>query len=458
MFHLDQIEVSHKSLSEDGKFTIIREGPLKGNIYDNDSKIVSSSFTNCEETKYKKSEFELSYLVQKEHQPNNYFTPYYEGPHVKVWFDDSGELRFSNDNKIDCKNSFWGNKEEKFWDLFYNNGGEKFIKKFPDEMKKIGLTHHFMIVNKNLLITSRVDLRDNDTIIVYLGTTLLDGKILEITSIDTEVYFYNPDRSNVFPLKEELQGRIMLPTKITFDEAVNVLTNGFGNTNYETFIQDDIIKGECVIWRDGVNKIIKFTPENYELRTLIAGSTPNVKSRLFTLLDSARKKEDYESTFPIIGCLDSSKLKLIHANEKIMTTFGVNLFIGKEKLFNINSLEDRMNNILVLCILCCPLTKINTFIDSWFEYNECKDKIIKFIKSHSQDLRNDKYDERLKDFHQKALLRLKDLAKVSKIYANNKNNGLDYESRMIKSLKGLVCNEYGPSLYRINKAVNYIQE
>ena len=66
--------------------------------------------------------------------------------------------------------------------------------------------------------------------------------------------------------------------------------------------------------------------------------------------------------------------------------------------------------------------------------------------------------KRLKDFHQKALLRLKDLAKVSKIYANNKNNGFDYESRMVKSLRGLVWNEYGPSLYRINKAVNYIQE
>ena len=460
MFHLDDIEEALKS--SDDKFTIIKgdsRPEIKGNIYlKENSKLVSKSFGKCDVIEYEKSQFETFYKENKDIYKNHYFTPCYEGPHVKIWYDDSGEIHFSNDNKIDCTTSFWGNKEETFGKLFFENGGQKFVDKLTSDVKRLGYTHHFMIINKSLVITSRIDLRNNDTIIVYLGTTSLDGKIFEITFLDPEVHFYNHDKRNVFPSKEELAGRIIIPTKLTVEEAFFVLNNGYESNSYNPVIQRDLIKGECVIFRNGYDGIVKFNPPNYQMRSLIAGTTPNVKSRLYNLLEKAKNKETYEDQFPVIGCLDDSKLEIIKQNDKRITTFVINTFIEKEKNYSKDSLENRMNNILVICLLCCPLPKIDLFIDAWMDYKYCRDKILKFIVAHSSNIRNEKYDDKLNFSHQKALLRLKDLAKTSKNYANNKRKGNTYNERMVYSLKGLLQNEFGSSLYRIEKAITFIQE
>lgn len=460
MFDLLRIEESEKK--SDDKFTIINgdsNPELKGNIYlTENSKLVSRSFGEAKVVKFTNDSFLKFFEEVKEKDPNHYFTPCYEGPHVKVWFDEDKEIRFSNDNKIDCLKSFWGNKEETFGELFFKNGGDKFVEKLSEETKIPGYTHHFMILNRNLLITTRLDMRDNETVIVYLGTTTLEGKILEVTSIDPEVYFYNIDRANVLPLKSELSSRILLPTKINFQEAYHVLTNGYEMNNYEPSLDKSLIKGECIVFRNGVDRIIKFTPDNYETRSFIAGSTPNIKNRLYNLLEKAKNIEDYEDNFPIVGTLTDSQLSLVKENDKRITTFGINAFIKDKKVYNPNSLEDRMNNILVLCLLTCPLTKVNLFIDAWFDYRKSREKIINFIRNHNSDIRNNKYDEKLSQFHKKALERMKDIAKVSKNYANDNSNGFTYNSRMIYSLKGLLKNEFGPSLYRIEKAISFIQE
>lgn len=452
MFQLNSIEEAFKSSSDE--FTIVRDGELKGNIYyTENSKLASKSFGNC--PVMKKSDFESFYIKNKDKYSNHYFTVGYEGPHVKVWWDETGEVHFSNDNKVDCKNSFFGNKEKTFWKLFNENGGEKFIEKLPSDVKKLGNTHHFMIVDRELLITTRVDMRDNETIVVYLGTTTLDGKILDVIFIDKEIYFSNnEDRANVFPEKSVLGGRILLPTKITAQEAFNLLTNGYENPLSQI---PEFTKGENVIFRDGIDGIVKFVADNYELRSFIAGRTPNVKNQLYILLENAKNDMEYDDKFPIFGCLNESNLETIKSNQKIHTTFIVSKFLENSKNFNKDLVDDRYSNILTVCILSCPLTKVNLFIDGWNDYIKCRDKILNFIRAHNNDIRMDKYDDRLIEFHQKALLRIKDLAKVSKIYASDKSRGHTYHSRMVYSLKGLLKNEFNTSLYRIEKAVSFIQ-
>ena len=62
------------------------------------------------------------------------------------------------------------------------------------------------------------------------------------------------------------------------------------------------------------------------------------------------------------------------------------------------------------------------------------------------------------EFHNKALTRIKNIAQVSKEYATTEKNKYPYVSKLEYSIKGMVRNEFGPSLYRIEKAIKFIKE
>lgn len=449
---------SSEDVNTEGDFTIItsdKDRSLQGNIYlSSTGELVSSTFRNSSEISYTTSEDLLKIIEGKEHK----ITPCYEGAVIKVWLDKEGVPHFSNTKRIDCRTSFWGNKEDKFETLFMENGGHSFMESITPETSGT-LTHHFMLMNKNLVITSRIDMRDNETIVIYLGSVDLGGNILEISNIDPKIYHYHMDRTDVLPSKEELSGRILIPTVITLEDASIILTNGFDRNTYEEKeIPHAIFKGESVVIKLGSSELIKVVPQNYEMRKQIAGNTPNIKSQLYNLLEMAKDQHSYSDNFHLLGCLRGDELETILTQDSADSSFIINAFINKEKRFDINSIQDRMSNILTNCILFCPLGKVNTFIEAWMDYQNCRDVIIKFLKRHNHDIRHGKYDEKLGSFHQKALKRIKNLAEISKIYASEKGSQYSYSSRMEYSLKGAMQKEFGPSLYRIEKAIRFLQE
>ena len=205
---------SSDDTNSEGGLTIIngdKDRSLQGNIYITDTgELVSSTFRNSSEIQYTTDEDLLKLVDGTDHK----ITPCYEGAVVKVWFDPSGEIQFSNTKRINCRTSFWGNKENTFEKLFMENGGSKFIDSIDPTSSK-GLTHHFMLMNRNLVITTRIDMRDNETIIIYLGSVDLEGNILEISDVDPKIYHYHIDRTNALPSKKELDGRVLIPTVIT---------------------------------------------------------------------------------------------------------------------------------------------------------------------------------------------------------------------------------------------------
>ena len=450
MFHLDNISSDDKNI--EGIYTIVKgdsDPSIQGNIYNTEtSELVSGTFCASSEYHFTSDEEFLSLFSEKTRA-----TVGYEGAMVKVQLRD--ELLFSNTKRVDCRNSFWGNKEETFYKLWYENGGEAFLSK----LEPSDLTHHFMIMNSNLVITSRMDMRDNDTIIIYLGSVDLDGNIQDINQIDPDVYYLHTSREHVLPSREQLAGRVLIPTVISPQEALSILKSGYENIEYEEgSIPFSLFKGETVILRRGTKEIIKVVPKCYEMRKLIAGNTPNMKNHLYRLLEMSKDETSYSERFPHLGCLDESQLQIILDNSKSETSFIINTYMNRNKNFNLKNQQSRMSNILTNCILFCPLRKIDIFINAWRDYSQCKTLIMKFIKKHNADIRHGKYDERLSDYHSKALTRIKNLADVSKIYASEKDPRHSYSSRMDYSLRGLVDKEFGPSLYRIEKAILSLRE
>ena len=456
MVDTQTIPVEDKVFNTDKSLVLIKgkENPrLKGSVFNTDTqKLVAASFSDVEVVNYEPEIFN-SYVNPEN---TNTLTICYEGPLVMLRFDESENPVLYNCSKHDCRESFWGNKDEKFGDLFFQNGGQNFL----DKVDKIsGISHHFMLMTPSLMTTTRIDFRDNDCIVVYLGSVSLDGTILNPNTISPEIYYYHEiNGCNFLPSKEELSGRILFPSRVTPEEAHHILVRGFDFNTFSGKLDISQFNGECIILRINNRKIVKFVPKCYHLRNMIAGSTPNVKNRLYSLLEKAKDIESYKDEFPTVGSISNEGYKAIQIKSKQDTTKNIEIFIENYETYQEKNITDRMNNIVLVCILSCPLTKVDDFIQAWFDYNKSKSVIVKFVREKNSNLRNGKYDEILSSYHERALKRLKDMAKVSKEFATLEKNGHTYNSKMEFSIRGLVNNEFGPSLYRIEKAIQYLKD
>jgi hypothetical protein len=453
---LDTISVEDKVYSEDKNLVLIKgiENPkLKGCVFNtNTDEMVAASFMDVETVEYQPETFK-SYFNQ---ESQNTLGMCYEGPLVIIRFDENGKTHFYNTKRHDCTGSFWGDKEEKFGEIFLKYGGQKFL----DNVDKIPfIAHHFMLMTPSLLTTSRVDFRDNQGLVVYLGSVSLDGTILNPSEISPETFYYHKITGNDFlPNKEEVNERILIPSRLTYEGAVHILENGYHNYQMSGKLNKTDFCGECVILRINNRKIIKFVPKCHEIRNFIAGTTPNIKNRLYTILELSKDLERYTELFPKAGCLEKECIEAIRQTPCYETTKNVETFLDRFDNYSETRITDRMNNIFLVCLMSCPLTKVNLYIDAWFSYLTIKDNVIKFIKEKNAKIRNGNYDECLSQFHNKALNRIKDIAKVSKEYATTEKNGHTYASKLEYSIKGMVRNEFGPSLYRIEKALSYLKQ
>ena len=452
---LETISENEKVYNSDKSVVLIKgnENPkLKGFVFKTDTEeIIGSSFSDVEVVEYTPEKFKEYYSLPGEKTT----TVCYEGPLVKVKVNIDGSYEFYNNNKLDCRKSFWGDKTERFEELFLKYGGQKFVTEIE---KNPSVVHHFMIMTPSLMTTTRADFKDNECLVIYLGSVSLDGTILNPNVFSPEIYHYNKlNYPSIFPTKAEAKNKIIVPTRLTQEAAEHILINGYDTNTYSESFDKSSFIGECIILRVNHRKIIKFTPKCYQLRTLIAGSTPNVKNRLYNILELAKDPEKYDQ-FPVLGTLENECLGAIKQESKKDTTKMVETFLETFDNYIERDISSMMNNILLVSILSCPLTKINKLIDAWFDYCSCKDTILKFIKEKNSKIRSGFYDNRLLECHNKALERIKNMALVSKNYASQEKNGHTYASKLEYSIKGLVRNEFGPSLYRIERAIKFLKE
>ena len=393
------------------------------------------------------------------------FTSCFEGPLVKLWYDSEGNRHFSNLKKLNCSNSYWGDKTKRFGDLFTNYGGLKFEEVIP---KTKHLTHHFMLIENTLMVTSRETIYDNDCVVVYLGSVDLEGKKFNLDYDDSIFY-----QSKYFVNKETLQNRILYPKNMSHEEAQQKLlyTNKLVANNYQWGISESnkelcvshLFKGENImLFAD--DKIYKLKHKASQLREYLAGNTPNVKNRLYVLLDSSKKKfTDYNTVFPYIGIPTDEELKLFKKMSHVaIETYVVNV-IHQRLEFTIlkdpKNVEQRSRNILLTFILSTTLHRSQLLIDYWFDYKKIKNDIANVIIKKSNETTNFtdiQAEESIISFNKKGIDRLKDLSNTCKNYARTTKNDKPYMYNLKFSLYGLLNNEYGSSLYRIEKSIHQL--
>lgn len=494
-YNLNQFDASETV--SDGKFTGIlgiTDPCTRGLIFENDELVsVSFGYSPCL-TWDSETVFERVWKADE-------VTSCFEGPLVKVWWDSEEQVHLSTTNKLDCTNSYWGNKEERFGPLFYNNGGTKFLEK----VKPSDLTHHFMIMTNSLLVTSDIDLKDNDCVVVYLGSVSKDSRYLNL-EMDVDIFFHQLFDS--IPQKEQLEGRILYPhvwkiqsnlrstygeylSSVSSDQGLSttdkevltdlslealqsyrdyltrVLTHSDNSTMYlDPLTEEEEMRGvdlgtlqtylgSPVIVR-GDGEIVKIVPPSYEKKCNILGNSPNIALRVFTLMSACRPKSvnviEYFETYDFLFVPTPEFLEKLEASSNVKKDIideyrrlGSTGFMNAKEHRNI---EMRERNLMMVLLLCFPQCKAKKALLAYKDYLETKRVLKNYIRRNLDDIIEGKKDESLKDL--RVIGRVKDMALRSKSYAQmNQPFGKSLEY----SLTGLIENELGASLYRIHKAL-----
>lgn len=418
----------------------------------------ASFMPNLVEETYEKETFVNNYIRE-----GTVFTISFPGTVLRVWKDREGVVHFSTRKQIDAINSFWGNKNKKFVDLFLQNGGQNFLDNITLEE---GTTYCFTIIDLELITRTRLDLRDNETVIGYIGCFDNEGNFIERSDFFKDNVFFNykpSNMNNIIPTREELSSRVLLPISLDPETCIYILENGYSNepvshiqdvkNNYHSF------SGECVIARNQ-NTVIKICPQQeYEMRDLIDGNKHNRLNILFLSMDHANTPEKY-SKYLELGIFNPEEFKNISACDISKSLY--NLFMEKRanniEDYDSQNVEHRRINILANFLIFCPLPQVHNFIDYWGIYQQTRGVVFNFLMKHNGKVRNNKYDEQLKERHERALTRMKDLAGRSHDYASDKVNKNNYHVKLRFKLENLLIKEYGSSLYRIRNAILFLRD
>jgi len=127
--------------------------------------------------------------------------------------------------------------------------------------------------------------------------------------------------------------------------------------------------------------------------------------------------------------------------------------IGYMDAKNFKTTRCRERNLLMIILLCLPECKSRIAIEAYEEFIESQSKLTKFVTNNKLKVIEGKYDEVINNA--KVIFRLKDICSRSSQYAErNSSDKKQYNEKFEFSLKGLIQNERGNSLYRINKELS----
>lgn len=407
----------------------------------------------------------------------------FEGPMVKVWKDLSGNVHLSTNNKLDCTNSFWGNKEERFGELFYSNGGTLFTERYATNT----VTHHFMVVTRSLMNTSEIQIGDNDCVVVYLGSVDHQNEISMLEPVPD--VFVKQENHYHIPSKESMANRVLYPYISSIGNDVNLLLKIYHVLSYglNPLINDMFSKlsvdeqgrgvsletiktyfGNPMILRNN-SSITKFLPIGYHKKCSIIGNNPNIRYRVYRLMDHCIAKKDsvtaYYNDFDYIFAPTVDFLKTLITSPNIKRDIVMEYRKTGSGNHTKTSVSERERNLLVLLILSLPENKGPIAIHSYLNYLSVQSRLMRFITSNKHHISLGKTKDLLLANPSSARVDMDTLDRIVKritdIYTNThafavKEHG--YMRRFKSSLRSLISNEYGASLYKIERVIGGLND
>lgn len=182
-----------------------------------------------------------------------------EGAMIRVW-KHRDTIMFSTHKRIDCSNSHWG-KSKNFLELFQEYATDIDFSKLIDGNQVL----YFILLNKNLMITSKYDMKGRDGMIVYIGSRDSKNESLESTFIDDEIKT-NCKNYKSFALPEEFD-------KLDLGDFIGVY------------------------YENGKRKVVRVVSSGVKKTLDLCGNDPNILHRMYSLLDLCQFPKSGEDTY-----------------------------------------------------------------------------------------------------------------------------------------------------------------
>lgn len=283
--------------------TVLSDSDKIKNIFKNEELFEDSDGVN-----YKLDSLDNTYESILENTDFTYDVfPLYEGTMIRVW-KHCGQLMISSHKKIDCSNSHWGGSG-KFKELF-----DKYTKGLNlSDVTDEETVHFFILIDKDLLVSSKIPLKNKDGMVVYIGTRGCLNQNLKERSWELI------DKLNLPRLNNEnlhnSDKTMYSPDLITkYSEVTKLLTKGF--YDYDAVEQSSPLclgEGVIVSYNQGdKRKHIRIVSEAYKRRSELVDNNPNILHRCYTILTKTLYPKDgddnYLKSFPPIPIIDTDEI------------------------------------------------------------------------------------------------------------------------------------------------------
>lgn len=393
------------------------------------------------------------------------YRKYFQGTHVKLWKNPEGEWMLSTYNNPEAENSHFMNPNEKFGQLFDEYGGTNFKDKIIYNKND---THHFILVTKALTVTSKnQNLLDNECVIVYIGSTNLNGLRFELEN--NELLFCSTLDSN-FPSKRILNNRIFYPGNISENVAEYIFSPFKDAKSIENdFVKDFFGENIMIINEDGT--ITKCVHPSYDRRYSSLGGTC-IKKKLWDTLYTC--KECYRGLWDTsfnIGTPDNyciEFIKTLSSNENYyisLATYFCN-HIRYEK--SLDTEDKKFKSVLMYYIMMTPQEKVLELINYYYEYFIFEKELSNFIKRKGNIILHKRYTElftkerlssceSVEDFIKNFVkMYEKPLNRISDIYSRSRPNRMDkgYNVKFSQNIEKMVYREI--NLYKSYKMLKFL--
>jgi hypothetical protein len=257
-------------------------------------------------------------------------TPITEGALIRVW-KHKGETIVSSHRRINCEKSRWGSSG------FFKSLFLKYVKDFNlDSLIEGGKTANFILMDKNLLISSKFPLLNKEGAIVYLG----DKELPDIPYLSE---YNDSDDITLYKINQ-----------FDLEQANKHLTQGFHS--FEAKEQNHLMcLGEGVIVsyiENGVKKLLSINSPAYYRRCKLVDNDPNILHRCYKLINQSyypkSGDDDYIQRFPSVPTLFAEQINTLET--PFINEIPSSICYTDEELTNKNdkfSHERRLRNTLM---------------------------------------------------------------------------------------------------------------
>ena len=431
----------------------------------------------------------------------------YEGCLMRVW-KHKNKVYHSTHRRLSADGSRWGSSDY-FTSLYTKYGGPRDEELFDPEKPYSSLCHFFLIVDRQLMMSSKLPLGDFEGFLLYFGAIPQYASESKASESSTEKSYpttsypvdqvewdtsnsswYNSDafvsieeslgRNPIVALDEVTDGKIQIPCQFSVDMANQVLSLGFHPSRKSHSPDSRLGTGEAVLCRyvdaSGLDRMVKIHSKAHEWRQQVVNNQPNLLFRAYELLEDSyypRKHTDrdtYLEKYPAIGAPSIEDFRVLSesaTNHNYVfggsTTDSIQP-ISRQALSDRNnsaSRDARFSNAILCYALSVPLARQSDVLNLYSKVTNDRQLFLTFVCQNMGPISKGSYKLSLPERYHLAWDRLQGIIVASKSYANERIKRGDRgkpRSLTLDNIRNLLKKESGSSLYRLVAAYNYYNE